>query len=298
MRTRVGALVGVLALLVTGAGAPSTADACGLPPSVAFSKAPKRTIARTAHPSRVLLVSTKAAVLKRDLAAAGHHVDAAPSSTNASGQYAVVVVDSNAEADKARERFKGTGTQVFVRSGDNREDLKSVESHVAARWAPATSSIAMRKQKQLDAKKKEEPLKAGGGSGTQSVVVDAKLNNNTVLDVAVSQPVVSSALMSEEIVFSRGSARVAGSNQTIEKAVKWLSANPNARVTIEGHADPTGTPEGNLALGRVRAETVRDELVAAGVASSRIDVVTYGDTRLKYGTTDGRNRRVVIEAKR
>jgi OmpA-OmpF porin, OOP family len=68
-------------------------------------------------------------------------------------------------------------------------------------------------------------------------------------------------------------------------------------VVIEGHADPAGTPQDNMALAQMRAESVRDYLVSAGVDQSRLEVVSYGDTRLKYGRTDGRNRRVSIVTK-
>ena len=50
-------------------------------------------------------------------------------------------------------------------------------------------------------------------------------------------------------------------------------------------------------LGQKRAEAVRDYLAAAGIDQSRMEVVSYGDTRLKYGRTDPRNRRVAIVKK-
>ena len=79
--------------------------------------------------------------------------------------------------------------------------------------------------------------------------------------------------------------------------MKWLQGNDALRVVVEGYADPTGTPEGNLALGLVRAESGRDQLVAAGIDASRIEVISVGDTKLKYGQTDARNRRVAITPK-
>jgi peptidoglycan-associated lipoprotein len=68
-------------------------------------------------------------------------------------------------------------------------------------------------------------------------------------------------------------------------------------VIVEGHADPTGNPDDNLALAQQRAELVRDQLVSAGIDGSRIEVISYGDTRLKYGRADGRNRRAAVVAK-
>ena len=53
-----------------------------------------------------------------------------------------------------------------------------------------------------------------------------------------------------------------------------------------------------MTLSEQRAVAVRDYLVAHGIEAGRLDVTPYGDTKLKYGTHDGRNRRVEIEAKR
>jgi len=73
--------------------------------------------------------------------------------------------------------------------------------------------------------------------------------------------------------------------------------NKDLHVVVEGHADPTGSPEGNMVLGQKRADRVHDYLISAGIDESRIEVISYGDTRLRYGRTDGRNRRAAIVAK-
>jgi peptidoglycan-associated lipoprotein len=59
----------------------------------------------------------------------------------------------------------------------------------------------------------------------------------------------------------------------------WLSRYPAVQVRIEGNADERGTREYNLALGARRANSVRDFLVARGVAPSRITTISYGKER-------------------
>ena len=56
----------------------------------------------------------------------------------------------------------------------------------------------------------------------------------------------------------------------------WLSRYSGVMVRIEGNADERGTREYNLALGARRANSIRDYLVAHGVAASRIATVSYG----------------------
>ena len=56
----------------------------------------------------------------------------------------------------------------------------------------------------------------------------------------------------------------------------WLTQNKAAKLTIEGHCDERGTIEYNLALGEKRAESVKNQLVRAGVKDDRIKTISYG----------------------
>jgi peptidoglycan-associated lipoprotein len=65
----------------------------------------------------------------------------------------------------------------------------------------------------------------------------------------------------------------------MDAAIQWLQANQNVLVIIEGHCDERGTGAYNLTLGERRARTVRDYLLAHGVAAARITLVSYGEER-------------------
>jgi len=65
----------------------------------------------------------------------------------------------------------------------------------------------------------------------------------------------------------------------LNKQAEWLLNNPNKSVTIEGHADETGTREYNLALGARRAASVQNYLVSRGLTDARISTVTFGKER-------------------
>jgi peptidoglycan-associated lipoprotein len=60
----------------------------------------------------------------------------------------------------------------------------------------------------------------------------------------------------------------------------YLIAHPNARVVVEGHTDPRGSREYNVALGEHRANAVAELLRSKGVGPSQIRVVSYGAERL------------------
>jgi len=64
---------------------------------------------------------------------------------------------------------------------------------------------------------------------------------------------------------------------------------PGALVTVEGFADPAGSPAYNLRLGQQRANAVRDYLAGTGgLSADELKAVSYGEVR---------NRQVVPGAK-
>ena len=69
------------------------------------------------------------------------------------------------------------------------------------------------------------------------------------------------------------------SKPTVAANAKFLTSNPNRRVTIEGHTDERGGREYNLALGQKRAESVRRSLELLGVRDSQMEAVSYGEER-------------------
>jgi len=76
-------------------------------------------------------------------------------------------------------------------------------------------------------------------------------------------------------------------------------AATGAKVTLEGHADERGSQEYNVALGERRAQSVARVLMSYGVASSQIDVVSYGEERAAVNGHNesawSQNRRVEIK---
>ncbi len=68
----------------------------------------------------------------------------------------------------------------------------------------------------------------------------------------------------------------ADAQTTLAHDAAYLLSHPNAKILIGGYCDERGSNEYNLALGQNRAESARKNLVEAGVAASRIRVISYG----------------------
>ena len=62
----------------------------------------------------------------------------------------------------------------------------------------------------------------------------------------------------------------------IDGHARFLKANPQRRVSIEGHTDERGGREYNLALGQKRSEAVRRALTLLGVNDAQIEAVSFG----------------------
>ncbi len=60
---------------------------------------------------------------------------------------------------------------------------------------------------------------------------------------------------------------------------EYLVSHPHARIILEGHTDPRGSREYNIALGEHRANAVLDLMKGRGVNPNQIRVVSYGAER-------------------
>ncbi|MBA2960739.1 MULTISPECIES: peptidoglycan-associated lipoprotein Pal [Ramlibacter] len=84
----------------------------------------------------------------------------------------------------------------------------------------------------------------------------------------------------------------------IDAHARFLKANPNRRVALEGHTDERGGREYNLALGQRRAEAVRRALSLLGVADNQMEAVSFGKEKPAANGSDeaafAQNRRVEI----
>ncbi len=87
----------------------------------------------------------------------------------------------------------------------------------------------------------------------------------------------------------------------IEGHAKFLKADKNRKVAIEGHTDERGGREYNLALGQRRAEAVRQALGLLGVPDSQVEAVSFGKEKpaVQEGSEAAwaRNRRAEIVAR-
>ena len=91
------------------------------------------------------------------------------------------------------------------------------------------------------------------------------------------------------------------SKSIIEQIVQMMKANPDLKLSVEGHTDNVGTPGSNKTLSEERAKSVVAAIVDQGISAERLSPSGYGQDRPvgDNNTEEGRakNRRVELVKK-
>lgn len=101
------------------------------------------------------------------------------------------------------------------------------------------------------------------------------------------------------INFDTGKSRIKSeSYEIVSEITKMLNANPDLKISIEGHTDNVGSEQANMKLSKNRAKSVLIALVDEGVDESRLKSEGYGQS-MPIGdnaTEEGKalNRRVEL----
>jgi len=124
---------------------------------------------------------------------------------------------------------------------------------------------------------------APAGSGTRPASATTPTNPGRSTSPATARPAPSEFLPVAElrdVHFDFDKYAIRPDDAAIlDKNAGWLKAHANDLLLIEGHCDERGTNEYNVALGERRAQATLNYLVAQGVATRRITIVSYGEER-------------------
>lgn len=140
------------------------------------------------------------------------------------------------------------------------------------------------------ATKRAEPV--ADTSAVKEVAIDGNATNNPLKD--------SNNILSKRNVYFDFDKDVvkAEFRPIIEAHAKYLIANSNAKVILQGNTDERGTREYNLSLGQRRSVAVKKSLNLLGVQDKQIETVSFGKEKATEGCTDDAcektNRRVDI----
>lgn len=131
-------------------------------------------------------------------------------------------------------------------------------------------------------------------SGVKEVVIDSHANNG---NNPLKDP--NNILSKRNIYFDFDSDAVkAEFRPLIEAHAKYLVANGNAKLILQGNTDERGTREYNLSLGQRRSVSVKKSFNLLGVQDKQIETVSFGEEKAAANcaveTCHQANRRVDI----
>ena len=134
------------------------------------------------------------------------------------------------------------------------------------------------------------------GTGTGSMVTESKV---TTLDINKAKQDEIAPVGTRVIYFDYDSFVIKPEFQSVvETHARYLKADKNRKMAIEGHTDERGGREYNLALGQKRSEAVRRAIGLLGGPDAQIEAVSFGKEKPAAGGLDegsfAKNRRAEI----
>lgn len=132
----------------------------------------------------------------------------------------------------------------------------------------------------------------------RNVAQDTVINYNFTLNPISVTPIDAGVVITlNNIFFDFDQVTLkAESFSELNRLVKLMGERATMTVTIEGHADATGTEQYNLDLSKRRASAVQKYIIGKGVDQSRVGIAFFGESKPveSNATKEGRrkNRRV------
>lgn len=146
---------------------------------------------------------------------------------------------------------------------------------------------------------KEDPVANDPGPSRDTPVDTTTRPAGDDFSLPLSDPNAPACLRQRVVSFDFDQAVIRPEFQELVSChAKYLTFHPDARLTLEGHADERGTREYNLGLGERRGNAVSDLLKANGGKDGQLSVTSYGEERPTCTDTSedcwARNRRVEL----
>jgi cytochrome c oxidase subunit 2 len=159
----------------------------------------------------------------------------------------------------------------------NDVEIASVITYERNSWGNHTGDILQPKQV-LDARNGKLPEggdhlagAAAAASGAEAASGAAGASGAEAASAGSDSAAASQAALPASVYFETGKSTLpADAKAAVDAAVAYSKAHPDAKFTLSGFTDATGSAEVNAKLAKSRAEAVRDALKAAGIAEDHI----------------------------
>lgn len=158
----------------------------------------------------------------------------------------------------------------------------------------ASSAVASGHMAEIDSGRSAPAMQRQAAPGSPPVASPASTNATPPINLMHSDSITLDSFDIDKSILSGGQKQKL--DEFAERLKGYLTSKPDSIVTIVGFADAPGTESHNLAIGKERAQRVRDYLAAKGVASSQLNVGSLGEGAPVIASKgyEAKNRRVEI----
>ncbi len=253
-----------------------------------------RNAVETAEEARVIAVQKKAeedAQLAQDAErkAAAERVARARADQAAEEQRRQEADQARVQAEAAQadaERMKQEADQAAQAAAQQQQQAEAASAAARAQQQAAEAEAEKARQAAAQAEQDKAAMRAQLLAQLNAVLQTQDTARGLIVNMA-------------DVLFDTGSSTLrAPAREKLAKISGIVLAHPGLSLQIEGHTDSVGSDQMNQQLSERRADSVRDFLIAQGVAGSAVTAKGFGkaDPVASNDTADGRqkNRRVEL----
>jgi outer membrane protein OmpA-like peptidoglycan-associated protein len=206
----------------------------------------------------------------------------------------ILLEASRREAENARMDAEKQRIQSMLQAEES--DRLRAQGEENAQAAEAARAQAAQTQKLADVQAKEAELSRKEAQLAELAAADLR---GRLQNMRATRGAQGMQMTLDDIAFAPGrSALRPEAKASLGKLVAFVNRDPTKPIRIEGHTDSRGNPNANQMLSQRRADSVRDALIAAGVAANRMTSIGMGEDQpvADNQTEEGRakNRRVDV----
>ncbi len=128
---------------------------------------------------------------------------------------------------------------------------------------------------------------------SQLFEIDDKITNSIVKDIYLKPIKKGNSARLNNIFFEFNSANLTEDSKTeLSQIIRFLSNNPDTKITIAGHTDDQGTEQYNMILSEKRAKAVYDYLINQDINPDYLTYVGYGESKPLVKNEDEESRQI------
>ncbi len=207
----------------------------------------------------------------------------------------ILIEASRRELENARMEAEKQRIASMVQAEES-DRLRAEGEQSAAAAESARAQSANKRKRIADAQAKEAELARKEAQLAELAASDLR---GRLQNMRATRGAQGMQMTLDDIAFAPGRAALRPeAKSSLGKLVAFVNKDPSKPIRIEGHTDGRGNANANQLLSQKRADSVRDALIAAGVAANRMTSVGLGEDNpvADNETEEGRakNRRVDV----